>query len=655
MLTHPLYPLAYTPTVPTEPFPGIAGSAPTSAANGISALTPVHIGILPQSLKKRIARDKITEARRENNFPGNHLAYRGYKAVYGVDSRPQRKIRGLTAVRPREYIALLDLPALKGATEPDLDNIDFQDVDGNTYLMQLAGRDDPDNDEKLDLALKRYNANPNIRNNHNYTALHYAVAGKFSLRTEALLKNHADANVVGGLGQTPLHMAACNDDLGSMFALKHHGADLHRTDKDGNTALHLAIKYNMTKISLVYDPISIASSLEIYNHARRTPLLEALTDNRLAWAKDLVDNNADIEARDGNGRTALMLAIIANDKELVKQIIKKGPDIYAEDNRKETAIEQAWHNQRDDSFKRLMRYSLSPHAKREGALSPFMKALTDRKFILAADMLDYSVDVNQRNARGYTPLMLAVLHDEKELTEKLLRKQADINEKDPSANTALMLAVKYDKPQAFAALLEVPWDLDQANNHGQSALLLAAENGRMAMFDALMRLGADIDARDKNGLAAISLAINHNDTALLNNILSFHPVLNFADNDGNTLLMLAQQANNTYAQDILPQHGALWVLPTTLATSIPADELSSQPAAEDAAPMGQPPSPPVPTSTEGHDGAIGGPRMDSGVSSSNRPTHWMQRMTCWLGDLARTWGVSLPGMEKLLTVPVLRR
>ncbi|XP_065103725.1 ankyrin repeat domain-containing protein 39 [Paramisgurnus dabryanus] len=81
---------------------------------------------------------------------------------------------------------------------------------------------------------------PNIRDQANYTALHYAGrAGHLSV-CELLLDHGACFNVQTRGGATPLHRSAYCGHLKVVKLLLDRGADPHLTDDDGATPLHKA-------------------------------------------------------------------------------------------------------------------------------------------------------------------------------------------------------------------------------------------------------------------------------------------------------------------------------------------------------------------------------------------------------------------------------
>jgi uncharacterized protein len=111
----------------------------------------------------------------------------------------------------------------------DLDKI-FQE---NVTLLLWAMT----NDNELSVReLLKLGANPNLKDNENIQPIYYAtIADEDSKYLKILLENKADPNG-GGDGQTPvIHDALINEFWGNLDLLLQYGADINKTDKDGDT------------------------------------------------------------------------------------------------------------------------------------------------------------------------------------------------------------------------------------------------------------------------------------------------------------------------------------------------------------------------------------------------------------------------------------
>ena len=93
-----------------------------------------------------------------------------------------------------------------------------------------------------------------------------------------------------------------------MFATK---AAVDMADEEGNTALHIAAKYNDSEMAEFL--IAKGATLDLKNNENETPLLVAIKSGSVETAKILVEAGSDIFARDTNRKTALEIAMQKSD------------------------------------------------------------------------------------------------------------------------------------------------------------------------------------------------------------------------------------------------------------------------------------------------------------------------------------------------------
>lgn len=157
------------------------------------------------------------------------------------------------------------------------------------------------------LALLREGANPNARDHYGDPVLLLAASKDNLPVVRDLLRRGAEVNARGGgLGYTPLMHAEDSQEVAE--ALLQAGADLHLTDKDGNTAFYYALNWDghPEVIRLFLDRgIPVQGG-----HKGLTWLMWAAKSSSVAGVKILLERGADIHATDPEGHTALHHAIL---------------------------------------------------------------------------------------------------------------------------------------------------------------------------------------------------------------------------------------------------------------------------------------------------------------------------------------------------------
>jgi len=186
------------------------------------------------------------------------------------------------------------------------------------------------------------------RDDSGLTPLHY-LAGALAPKQERdsdivgiLVNSGADINATDKEGLTALHHAAAKGlDESVVKCLIDHSADINASDKYGLTPLHNAVIHKCEGFvrlltangELVVDP---------KDNFGRTPLhFAAGADHAVSYrykewptiVQLLLDNGADINAKDNTGWTPLRYVAVMPDNNAVKFLLERGADPYCVDNR----------------------------------------------------------------------------------------------------------------------------------------------------------------------------------------------------------------------------------------------------------------------------------------------------------------------------------
>jgi ankyrin repeat protein len=148
------------------------------------------------------------------------------------------------------------------------------------------------------------------------TLLHIAARnGNGKLLTE-LLKQKANANARSRVGDTPLMLAAYNDQREAVDALLAGGAQLNH---EGWTPLHYAAFANMP--DMVAHLLKKGAAVDALAPNGQTALMLAARNGNAPIAKLLLDAKADSSLKDQHGETAITLAE-KNNNNVVAELIK---------------------------------------------------------------------------------------------------------------------------------------------------------------------------------------------------------------------------------------------------------------------------------------------------------------------------------------------
>ena len=144
---------------------------------------------------------------------------------------------------------------------------------------------------------------------------------------KAALEAGADANAKSKDGIPALHYAMSCSDIVKM--LLDHGADPDIRDNDGNCALHNAcgeIYHHDCDIAGARLLLERGVNVDTRNKFGATPLIDNCwcCENSLGFIKFLIENGADVNARDDMDNTALLNAVNDGRTDVVKLLLEHG-------------------------------------------------------------------------------------------------------------------------------------------------------------------------------------------------------------------------------------------------------------------------------------------------------------------------------------------
>ena len=356
--------------------------------------------------------------------------------------------------------------------------------------------------------------------------------------------NEKNAEQTDSDGNTPLHLALLTDaPLSKIQYLISLMKDVNTRNKDGNSALFLAILKNRQKVG----ELLLAKNADIFsaNTNNNSPLRLALkyggsvqdwlitsktikskdgTGNTVLhyaaeWQyKDaivsLVTKGADINAKNANGETPLFNAVKTNNPEIIQTVVDSGADIKVRDNLGSTVLHTAVRWDSPESIKKLLSLGINVNAQNTAGKSPLAEAVVAGKFDIAKTLLANGADPNISDSNGVTILMDAIRGCSKDSVQLLLKYGANPN-------------------------------VQEVN--GRNAYHEAAYMGDVEIIRLIRKAGGNPLARDKQGNTPFSIVLKK-DFNVINEVLGNSYTI--TDSDGNTPVHIVVKAN---ASDLLLQ------------------------------------------------------------------------------------------------------
>ncbi len=233
-------------------------------------------------------------------------------------------------------------------------NISIKDEFGETLLHRAS------NSGKIRVVriLIEQGADVNAKDHRDETPLHEAasVDGKVGV-VKMLIERGADVNAKDDRGETPLFSAARLGRLDIAKELILSGGNIHEKNNSDESLLHNAARSGVNNREMIQFLIDYGISVDIKTKVEisefflsvliggRTPLFYAKSMHNI---KALIENGAEINARDASGDTPLHFKIeastgsligITTEVDIIKYLIDNGADIYAKNNEGERPID----------------------------------------------------------------------------------------------------------------------------------------------------------------------------------------------------------------------------------------------------------------------------------------------------------------------------
>uniref|UniRef100_A0A7N6C4V5 Ankyrin repeat domain 28b n=1 Tax=Anabas testudineus TaxID=64144 RepID=A0A7N6C4V5_ANATE len=409
-----------------------------------------------------------------------------------------------------------------GASVNDLDER------GCTPLHYAAASD---TDGKCLEYLLRNDANPGIRDNQGYNAVHYASAYGHRLCLE-LIASETPLDVLMETSGTdilndsdvrapvsPLHLAAYHGHHHALEVLVQSLLDLDVRNSQGRTPLDLAaFKGHVECVDVL---INQGASILVKDFTlKRTPIHAAATNGHSECLRLLI-GNADLQSavdiQDGNGQTPLMLSVLSGHTDCVYSLLNKGANVEAKDKWGRTALHRGV---RKCLLHAAQSVETLPVLTDNQGYTPLNTFFFDICHDTCVEVLLEQEVFHKAEGNSFSPLHCAVIHDNEGAAEMLIDTlgPAIVNTKDSKNRTPLHAAAFTDHVECLQLLLSHNAQVNSVDAAGKTPLMMAAENGQTNAVELLVSSAkADLTLQDavKNTALHLACSKGHETSALL--------------------------------------------------------------------------------------------------------------------------------------------
>ncbi|CAH1798315.1 unnamed protein product [Owenia fusiformis] len=262
------------------------------------------------------------------------------------------------------------------------------------------------------------------------------------------------------------------------------GADIHQSDTQDRTLLHIAASEGHTDI---IDTLLSFEHCDIDARCQQgTSLHMAARMGHIDCLKRLVNAGANIDAVDQSGSTALVLATknINRARPIAQYLIEAGCDLNAQDKCLKTALHYAC--KKAFGVDLLLNAGARTDLLDEHGNTSIIYAATEGFCGVIRALCEAGVDVNVANTQGKTAMHYLAQKGHKKCLQHLIDGDGDLNQPDNHGNVPLWYAIVGRRPEAVRCLLKANCMLGNINGLRMDNLIGYALENRL--FDIVLML-----------------------------------------------------------------------------------------------------------------------------------------------------------------------
>lgn len=352
---------------------------------------------------------------------------------------------------------------------------------------------------------------PNTRDENGKTLLHLATEhGHLDVVKTLLTLPEIDINMRDNQGITPLMLAmhAADNGIAKLLLSRNDIGKLNATDKDGRTALVMA--------------------MDCWLQSKNQRQAQA---NKELFLTLLSKDDVDVNVMTANGYTPLMIALM--------------------------------HGFIDTAMKLIPRCSLAVlNAQAKSGNSALLLAIKKSyEAVVNALLAVEGIDVNLATPAGFTPLLSVLSGNHDFLRTLLLRSDVNIAAISKAGDNALGFIAEIGDHKNLDLILQRADMSASVVNHpnkmGMTPLMIALQNNHFTCAERLLACDlVNVTGVDNAGYTALDIASYKNNIIILNKLLDRGADVNHADINGDTLLIRGVRANDRSIVRVALEHGA---------------------------------------------------------------------------------------------------
>lgn len=261
----------------------------------------------------------------------------------------------------------------------------------------------------------------------------------------------------------------------------------------------------------------------VKNYDKSIGLRKAIRSNNENMLKLLINAGASVGEIDeeSTGSTSLHAAAEWGNSNILKVLIDAGADVNATDYFKKTPLSMALKSKNVNAFKLLLKAGADINAESSSGLTLLHTVIKSRDLDTSKMLIDAGANVNAFDCMGNSCLHMAIISGYVDIVKLLIDSGANVNDKNEDEITPLCLAVQSKNIYATILLIVAGADVHYKGQFGNTHLHRASKLDCIRVPRFLIYVEADIDAENENGDTPLHIAVESNNVRVVKLLIDF--------------------------------------------------------------------------------------------------------------------------------------
>ena len=354
-------------------------------------------------------------------------------------------------------------------------------------------------------------------------SLYYAALCGFRNSVDILTHTYpTDVNAQGGSFGTALNAAFDKGEVDIALALLQRGADINALDIFGESSLYRAAR-----------------------------------DGNRALVKLLLEHQADVNVRTGNGRliTPLHFAAQVGELDICRLLLEHGADLASRNSDGFVPLHVASGRGHLDIVEEFLSRGADPNAQDVRLWTPLHWA-SSGPLEVAQSLVRHGAELDKTTVVQETPLHVASRLGSLKIARFLIENGANPMNKDNAGETPLHNASRHGHLGLVEVLLEVGVDVGAQNAEEETPLHITSGRGNLEVSRFLIKRGADVNCCDNQGWTPLHAAARNGHLDIVRHLLNHAVDIQVPNAFHETPLFLASIGGHVEVSRFLMEHQA---------------------------------------------------------------------------------------------------